>query len=73
MEPNIDRNGRVARAISGLVCIVIGILVAVFALEDAPVWRWSVSILLILFGLFQLFEAQKCWCVMRAMGFKTPM
>ena len=29
--------------------------------------------ILILAGLFQLFESRKGWCAIRAMGFKTPI
>ena len=62
---NIDRKGRRARAISGAVCMAV-------ALGGFLAGWWTVATLLLIVGLFQLFEAAKGWCVMRAMGFKTP-
>jgi len=73
MVPNIGRSGRVARAITGAICLVVGICVALFAWNDTPTLRWIVSGALVVAGAFQLFEAQKGWCVMRACGVKTPM
>lgn len=67
MKCNIDRRGRIARLITGLICIVAGI-----ALLITKQW-WITAAVLILAGGFQLFEAKKAWCIMRAMGFKTPM
>ena len=63
---NIDRKGRIARAISGALTLVVAVLC----------WMYLDPLLAVLFvlaGLFQLFEAAKGWCVMRAMGMKTPM
>jgi len=73
MKRNIDRSGRIARALSGLICIAVGALVPWVGWPEATWLRWSVAAVAILAGLFQLFEARKAWCVMRAMGFKTPM
>ena len=73
MIPNIEWKGRVARAITGTLCIVAGLAVALFVWPDAPTVRWTVGGLLMLAGVFQLFEARKSWCVMRACGVRTPM
>ncbi len=67
MQCNINRRGRVARLITGLICVVAGI-----ALLWLKQW-WIVGGLLVIAGGFQLFEAKQGWCVMRAMGFRTPM
>lgn len=63
---NIDKKGRVARAISGVLTLAVAV----------PCWVYLDPLLAVLFvlaGLFQLFEAAKGWCVMRAMGFRTRM
>lgn len=63
---NIDWRGRVARGVSGAVCVAAG----------AAAWwcGWAVAGgVLVAGGFFQFFEAAKGWCVMRAMGFRTPM
>jgi len=73
MVPNIEWKGRVARAMTGAICVVAGVLVALFLWPDAPTARWVVCGLLVLAGVFQLFEARKGWCVMRACGVRTPM
>lgn len=71
---NIDRKGRLARLICGILVLVLGIVLAVvWALPSASWLAWTIVVLAVVNGLFQIFEAWKGWCVMRAMGFKTPM
>ncbi len=73
MKPNIDRKGRIARAISGMVCISAGVVPWWIYWPESTTWRVVVTVLTVAAGVFQLFEAQRSWCVMRACGFKTPM
>ncbi len=73
MKPNIDRKGRIARAISGLLFILFGLGIWYFSWPDSITFRWILSLVIIASGVFQLFEARKSWCVMRACGLKTPM
>lgn len=73
MKRNIDRNGRIARAITGSLCCAGGVAVWVFGWPDSGTMRWVVSVAALAAGAFQLFEARRSWCVMRACGFKTPM
>jgi hypothetical protein len=73
MKPNIDRKGRVARAISGVLCIAVGVVLWWITWPESTTYRWIVSILAIAIGVFQLFEAKRGWCVARACGLKTPM
>ena len=73
MKPNIDRAGRIARAISGTLCVIGGAACLVFAWPEEAAWRWGLSLVLIAFGGFQWFEAKKRWCVVRACGLRTPM
>lgn len=75
MQCNIDRRGRLARLISGWVQLILaaGLLLGAWIGWLSGLWPWIVGGLLIPFGLLSLYEARKGWCVMRAMGFKTPM
>lgn len=73
MKPNIDRSGRIARAISGLICIGLGLVVWPLHWPVAVGWRWGVCAGALAVGLFQLFEARRGWCVARACGLKTPL
>lgn len=66
MQCNIDARGKAARLISG-------ILTCIFAVVAWWLWGWIVGVVLLVFGAFQIFEARAGWCVVRAMGFKTPM
>ena len=71
---NIDRRGRVARLISGLLVLAIGIAMTVTWAVPSGSWiAWAAALFTLAAGLFQIFEAWKGWCVMRAMGYKTPM
>ena len=73
MKPNINRRGRIARALSGMICIGLGIAVWPIAWPEVLLYRWIASVLLVVCGGFQLFEAKKGWCAARACGIKTPM
>jgi hypothetical protein len=65
LTPNIDRRGRIARAIYGTLLLIAG-GVAVF-------YVWWVGALLILAGAFGLYEAKRAWCLLRACGIKTRL
>ena len=73
MCPNIDRKGRIARAISGSLCIVFGVVCWVTGWPEAAGYGEIIILVALAAGGFQLFEAKKSWCVMRACGIKTPM
>jgi hypothetical protein len=74
MTCNIDRKGRAARLISGIVLVVVGVVLALTWARQSGWWlAWVAPLAAVGLGLFQVFEAWKGWCVMRAMGFRTPM
>ena len=71
---NIDSRGKAARLIYGIFMLVLGIvLVFMWAETYGHVWRWIISLGCIVGGAFAIFEARAGWCVIRAMGLKTPM
>lgn len=75
MQCNIDARGRVARLISGLVVSAAGLVMLVLVLMQLIAGRFGypAAAALLALGAFQVFEARTGWCVVRAMGFKTPM
>ena len=74
MQCNIDNRGRVARIITGLLTAAVGIgLVVAARLGSLPPWALWVGLGCLAAGAFSIFEGVKGWCVVRAMGFKTPM
>lgn len=64
-NPNLDRRGRIVRAVSGLALALSGLFIAYQV-------RW-LGLILILAGIFMLFEAFRGWCLLRACGVKTRL
>jgi hypothetical protein len=74
LQCNIDAKGKAARLIWGTLILVCGvILLVLWPLRHGGVIAWSVSIAVILAGGFAIFESRAGWCVVRAMGVKTPI
>ncbi len=71
---NIDQRGRSVRYRIGLVFLALGVAVYVVGtrLSHGSV-PWVVAGVLAAAGLFSLFEANRGWCLMRALGFKTKV
>jgi len=61
----IQKNGRIARGVIGGLCLVAGIIVA----GDITLW----GLILVVAGLFAIFEAIAGWCLARACGIKSKM
>ncbi|MDB5173379.1 MAG: hypothetical protein JWO87_985 [Phycisphaerales bacterium] len=71
---NIDAKGKFVRLIYGIILVAAGAsLIYFWALHSGSTLRWTVSLLCLLGGAFAVFEARAGWCVVRAMGMKTPM
>jgi hypothetical protein len=62
---NIDSRGRLARGVWGALLLIAGIIMA-----DYILW---VCLVLVVLGLFAIFEALRGWCLLRACGIKTRM
>jgi hypothetical protein len=73
MTPNIDRRGRIARAVSGALTIALGIGLWPLGWPGSFGVRLLICLGCLIFGAFQLYEAKRSWCVMRACGIRTPM
>jgi hypothetical protein len=71
---NIDARGKAARLIYGVLMLGIGaLMVWLWAWRSGGAISWFCSICVMLAGLFAVFEARAGWCVLRAMGVRTPM
>jgi hypothetical protein len=71
---NITRRGRLARLTYGIIVAAFGVFLTFsWGIGSASVLRWAICIAAVLAGAFAVFEAMIGWCVMRAMGFRTPM
>jgi len=69
---NIDRKGRLLRGIGGVLAATGG--TAWLVLGWPPAW-WEalLAVGLVLLGGFMILEARLSWCVVRALGFRTPI
>jgi len=53
-----------ARGVIGAICVIAGVIVGGDVL-------WWAGLILVVPGLFAIFEAVSNWCIMRACGIKT--
>jgi len=60
-------------ALSGSVCLLVAALAWWLGLPQSTSARWTLTAVLFVAGAFQLYEAKRSWCVMRACGVRTPM
>jgi hypothetical protein len=70
---NIDARGARIRLVWGILNLIAAALAAAAAIGWHLWWPWIVAGLCAAAGIFALFEARKKWCVMRALGIKTPL
>ena len=75
MECNIDQKGRLARLYTGIAAIAFGIVLALVTyLSVIPATLGWLAVAGSIFGVaFAIFEARKGWCIVRAVGIKTPL
>ena len=75
MQCNIDAKGRAVRLVWGGMLVLCSLLLGVLAVVGVLVgwWVWALAGVLLVGGAFAVFEARKGWCLLRAMGIRTPM
>ena len=75
MQCNIGAKGKAVRLKLGLkalgVALILTVVILVGLLES--VYWWYVTGAIAFVGAFTIFEARAGWCIIRAMGFKTPL
>ena len=75
MQCNIDARGRAVRLAWGVLMLLAGLVLGGLAAFGvlAAWWWWLVAAGLAAFGALGIYEARAGWCVVRAMGFRTPV
>ena len=73
LVPNIDHRGRRARLVSGIVVALAGVALGLAGLHADSRALIIGGVVVLVAGGFMIFEAANAWCVLRAMGFKTPV
>jgi uncharacterized membrane protein HdeD (DUF308 family) len=72
MKCNIDSRGRSIRRNSGIFCCALGVILIACTFWERYFWPFlSLGIVLMLAGIFQVYESRNGWCALRAMGIKT--
>ncbi len=69
---NIDRRGRLARALPGAALVVLALGWYLFDPSAALGWH-AVQLILGLAGGFMVFEGTAGWCALRALGMRLPL
>lgn len=73
-ECNIDSRGKAVRLRLGLMGVLSSLgLAAACLLISAPDLAWIVPAGAFIGGAFAIFEGRTGWCVVRALGFRTPI
>lgn len=75
MECNIGAKGKAARLRLGLMALAGALALAIVILSgfvEGTIWWYGVAATTF-GGLFTIWEARAGWCIVRAMGFKTPL
>ena len=75
MECNIDAQGKAARFLGGMASVVAGLVLAVLLYTDIFTFDlgWYAVAGALLGGAFAIWEARAGWCIVRAIGIKTPL
>ena len=75
MECNIDSKGRVVRVITGIFAILAGFVLAILVSQGILTSESYMFVIIgsILGGAFAMWEARAGWCVVRAIGIRTPL
>tara|TARA_B100000900_G_C20590144_1_gene721261 strand:+ start:399 stop:632 length:234 start_codon:yes stop_codon:yes gene_type:complete len=72
---NLDAKGRAVRFLTGIFAILAGLVMALLVLQGTlSIEMYGIAIAgSIVGGLFAMWEAREGWCIVRAMGIKTPL
>ena len=75
LECNLDAKGKAARLLGGMASVAFGLLLATLIATETVVFGlgWYAVAGAIFGGAFAIFEARAGWCIIRAMGIKTPL
>ncbi len=71
LTPNIDRRGRRARLVAGIILAVGGAGLVIGGLAASRTGLLIGGVVVLICGSFTIFEAANGWCLLRAMGIRT--
>ena len=75
MQCNIGDKGKAVRLRLGLMALASALALTAVVLTgflEGVIWWYAVTAIAF-GGLFTIWEARAGWCIVRAMGFKTPL
>ena len=72
---NIDSRGRIVRFIIGIFAFFAGSIMALLINQGILISEtyWIPVVGIIIGGIFTIWEAREGWCVIRAIGIRTPL
>ena len=72
---NIDAKGKAVRFLTGIFAILSGLVLAILVNQGILSFEsyWLLVCGSIVGGVFAMWEAKTGWCVVRAIGIKTPL
>tara|TARA_Y100000768_G_scaffold231355_1_gene174772 strand:+ start:339 stop:572 length:234 start_codon:yes stop_codon:yes gene_type:complete len=72
---NIDAKGRVVRFLTGILAILAGFILAILIAQGTLSSETYGLVVAgsIVGGAFAMWEAREGWCLVRALGIKTPL
>lgn len=72
---NIDNRGKMVRLILGLLGVLTGVALGLLIVNNMITgWAWWVAAGFFgTIGLIGIYEGLRGWCLLRAMGIKTPL
>ena len=75
LECNLDARGKAARLVGGIAGVLFALIVAVLLSTNVITFSlgWYVVAGSLFGGAFAIFEARAGWCIVRALGIKTPL
>ena len=73
MQCNIDERGQRVRRWWGAACLVAAAGLAGAGIWSGVWWWYGGTAVLAASGAFAFYEARKRWCIVRALGIKTPI
>ena len=74
-ECNIDAKGKAARFVGGVISVLAGLVIAALLTTQTVTLGigWLTVAGLTLGGAFAIYEARAGWCIVRAIGIRTPL
>lgn len=75
LECNLDARGKAARLVGGIAGVFFALIVAALLSTNVITFSlgWYVVAGSLFGGAFAIFEARAGWCIVRALGIKTPL